>query len=67
MNQRTSAIVMLVVGVGLLVWGFDLSGAFESQVSRAFTGSPTDKAKWAMIGGGVLAALGGFQLLVRKV
>jgi len=31
-----------------------------------FTGSPTDKAMWTMIGGAVLAAAGAFQLFLRK-
>jgi hypothetical protein len=62
MNRRVVAVAMLVAGIALLAWGFQMSGAFESRVSRVFTGSPTDKAMWAMIGGAVLAAVGAFQL-----
>ena len=64
--NRIAAIVMLVAGIGLLIWGFQMQGAFESKVSRAFTGSPTDKAMWTLIGGGVLAAAGAFLLVIKK-
>jgi predicted metal-binding membrane protein len=57
---------MLVAGIVLLIWGFNMSEAFESKVSRVFTGSPTDKAMWAIIGGAVLAVAGAFQLFFGK-
>ena len=66
MNKSTIAIAMLVAGIALLIWGFNMSGAFDSKVSRVFTGSPTDKAMWTMIGGAVLAVAGAVQLLIRK-
>jgi len=66
MNKNTIAIAMLVAGIALLNWGFSMSEAFGSKVSRVFSGSPTDKAMWTMIGGAVLAAVGAFQLFVRK-
>ena len=66
MNKNTVAIVMLVAGIVLLIWGFNMSGAFDSKVSRVFTGSPTDKAMWTMIGGAVLALAGAFQLFFGK-
>jgi len=66
MNKNTIAIAMLVAGIALLAWGFQMYGAFDSKVSRAFSGSPTDKAMWTMIGGAVLAAAGAFQLFFRK-
>jgi predicted metal-binding membrane protein len=66
MNKNVIAIVMLAAGIALLVWGFSMSEAFDSKLNRAFTGSPTDKAMWAMIGGAVLAVAGTFQLLVKR-
>jgi len=65
MNKNV-AIVLLVAGIALLVWGYSMSGAFDSKVSRVFTGSPTDKAMWTMIGGAVLAVVGAFQLFFKK-
>jgi predicted metal-binding membrane protein len=66
MSKNMIAIAMLAAGIALLVWGFSMSEAFDSKLNRAFTGSPTDKAMWAMIGGAVLAVAGTFQLLVRR-
>lgn len=66
MGKNTIAVAMLVAGIILLAWGINMSGAFDSQVSRVFTGSPTDKAMLTMIAGAVLAAIGAFRLFMRK-
>jgi predicted metal-binding membrane protein len=66
MSKNMIAIAMLAAGIALLIWGFSMSEAFDSKLNRAFTGSPTDKAMWAMIGGAALAVAGAFQLLVRR-
>jgi uncharacterized membrane protein YidH (DUF202 family) len=66
MNKTTIAVALLVAGIALLAWGFQMSGAFDSSISRAFTGRPTDKAMWTMIGGAVLAAAGAFQLFFGR-
>ena len=66
MNKNIIAIAMLAAGIALLIWGFSMSEAFDSKVNRAFTGSPTDKAMWAMIGGAVLAVAGALQLFLRR-
>ena len=66
MNKNIIAIAMLAAGIALLIWGFSMSEAFDSKVTRAFTGSPTDKAMWTMIGGAVLALVGAFQLFVGR-
>lgn len=60
--NRQIGIILLVAGIGLLVWGFSLSDSFSSRLSRAFTGSPTDKATAALIAGSACTALGLYQL-----
>jgi Protein of unknown function (DUF3185) len=57
MNKPLS-IALLVGGVVLIVFGVNASNSFSSDVSRLFTGSPTDKAMWMLIGGAVLAVVG---------
>lgn len=57
MNKGLS-IAFLVGGAILLVFGFQANGSFSSDVSRAFTGNPTDKAMWMIAGGAVLAVIG---------
>jgi len=62
MNKGMS-VALLVVGMLLIGWGVSASESFSSDVSRLFTGSPTDKAVWLLIGGIVAAIVGLFGLL----
>jgi Protein of unknown function (DUF3185). len=57
MNKALS-VAFLVGGILLLIFGFSASDSFSSDVSRFFTGSPTDKAVWMMVGGAILSVLG---------
>jgi len=57
MNKLVS-LALLVGGIVLIVIGINATNSFNSDVSRFFTGSPTDKAIWMLIGGVVAAALG---------
>lgn len=57
MNKVVS-LALLVGGVVLLVFGINATNSFNSDVSRFFTGSPTDKAVWMVIGG-IIAILVG--------
>jgi len=59
MNKGIS-VALLAVGIMLIVWGIKASDSFGSDVSRFFTGSPTDKAIWLLIGGAVMAIVGLF-------
>jgi len=61
MNKALS-IALLGVGILLIVLGANASNSFSSSVSRFFTGSPTDKAIWMLIGGIVAAVAGLFGL-----
>ena len=64
MNKIVS-LALLVGGIVLLIIGFNATNSFSSDVSRFFTGSPTDKAVWMLIGG-LLAALVGLTMLWRR-
>jgi Protein of unknown function (DUF3185) len=55
---------LFALGVVLLIFGFNASHSFSSDVSRAFTGNPTDKSIW-MIAGGVLAVIIGLVLAIK--
>lgn len=48
---------LLVAGVVLLIFGIQASESFASDVSETFTGSPTDRAIWMIVGGVAAAAL----------
>jgi len=51
-------LALLAGGIVLIVFGIKATNSFSSDVSRFFTGSPTDKAIWMLIGGIVAAILG---------
>ena len=57
MNSLIS-IALLVAGVVLLIFGFSSAHSAANHASNFFTGSPTDKTLWLLIGGTVLAAVG---------
>jgi uncharacterized membrane protein YidH (DUF202 family) len=57
MNKAVS-LALLAGGVVLMILGFSATDSFSSDVSRFFTGSPTDKAVWMLIGGIIAAVIG---------
>ncbi len=63
--NRIVSLALLVGGVVLLVFGVTATESFGSDVSRFFTGSPTDKAVWMLIGG-VVATVVGLGLTMRN-
>jgi Na+/melibiose symporter-like transporter len=58
-------LAVFALGIVLLVFGFNASQSFSSDVSRFFTGNPTDKSIW-MIAGGAAAVVGGLFLAIRS-
>lgn len=56
--QRVVGFVLVAVGIFLLVMGINAADSFASDVSKFFTGNPTDRSVWLMIGG-VAAIVGG--------
>jgi len=67
MNKILS-LALLVGGVVLIIFGVQATNSFSSDISRFFTGSPTDKAVWMLIGGVVaaVAGLGGLAMTGRR-
>jgi len=62
MNKGMS-VAFLAVGILLIILGVSASESFNSDVSRFFTGSPTNKAVWLLIGGIAATIVGLFGLL----
>ena len=58
-NMNTAiGIALMAAGLLLVIFGFNESQSLSSDVSRVFTGSPTDRSMWMLIGGAVAAVLG---------
>jgi hypothetical protein len=56
-------LALLAVGIALIVMGINASDSFGSEVSRFFTGTPTDKSMWLLIGGIAATCVGAFTAL----
>ena len=63
--NKPIALALLAGGILLLIFGISATNSFSSDVSRFFTGSPTDKAVWMMVGGAA-ACVAGTIFMVRS-
>ena len=61
--NRPLGIALLVAGIVLLVLGINSTNSVGSDVSKFFTGAPTDKAVWLLLGGIVAMIAGSFMSL----
>lgn len=57
MNKGLS-LALLVGGIILIIYGISASDSVGSGFSRLFTGAPTDKTIWLLLGGILAAGLG---------
>jgi hypothetical protein len=57
MNTALSA-ALLVGGIVLLIFGWNEHQSASSEISKFFTGNPSDRAMWMLIGGAVLGVIG---------
>jgi hypothetical protein len=61
-------IALLVVGIVLVIYGFNASDSVSSGVSRAFTGTPTEKTIGLLLDGAVAIIVGALMTFrSRKV
>jgi hypothetical protein len=58
--NRIVSVVLLAVGVLLIVLGINASNSMNSDVSRFFTGKPTNQAVGMLVGGIVACIVGLF-------
>lgn len=56
--NRSISLAVLAGGILLIVFGIGVSQSVSSDISRFFTGSPTEKAIW-LLSGGVAATVVG--------
>jgi hypothetical protein len=56
--NKAIGIALLAVGIALIVYGIDASNSASSSLSRTFSGTPTNKTLWLLIGGAGAAICG---------
>jgi hypothetical protein len=67
--NKALGLALLAVGIALLVYGAHASDSVSSSVSRFFTGNPTDKTVWLLLGGTAATICGAVLALLpaRKI
>lgn len=63
--QKLLGIVLLVVGIALIFFGWQSTESVTEQVSETLTGRFTDETMWYLIGG-VASAVAGLVMLFMK-
>lgn len=54
-------LALVAIGIVLLVFGIKESDSLASDISEFFTGNPTDRAVWLLIGG-IAGIIGGLAM-----
>lgn len=61
---RAIALGILAGGIALTVYGVNASHSFGSEITRAFTGNPSDRSMGLIIGGVVMIVAGAAGLFL---
>jgi hypothetical protein len=64
-NTNTIGIILLVAGIGLLIWGINLYGAFGNKLARTFSGASTNETMTFLIAGAVCTVLGALMVFKK--
>lgn len=56
--NKAVALALLAGGILFIILGVNAAQSFSSDISRFFTGSPTDKAIWMLVGGAAASIVG---------
>ena len=62
--NKAIGLALLVAGIVLAIFGINAADSFSSDVSRFFTGNPTDKSMWMLLGG-IAASIVGLVISLR--
>tara|TARA_R110001632_G_scaffold41641_2_gene104907 strand:+ start:86220 stop:86411 length:192 start_codon:yes stop_codon:yes gene_type:complete len=58
MNNKIIGIVLIIAGVALAIWGYNIYDAATSQVTRALSGDTPIEAWVGMVGGVICVLVG---------
>ena len=62
MNNKHIGIILIIVGVALAFWGYNIYDSAGSQVSRVLSGDAPVEAWAGMIGGAICVAIGIYKV-----
>lgn len=62
MNNKYIGIVLILIGVALVAWGYNVYDSVGSQFSRAFSGDAPIEAWIGMVGGALCIVIGIFKV-----
>ena len=64
-SNKIIGLVLVIVGAGLLIWGYQLSGSIGSELVETFSGAEPDDVMVRYIAGAASLAVGLLLLLKR--
>jgi phosphate/sulfate permease len=64
-TMKVIGLILIVMGVGLAIWGYQLSDSIGSQITEAVTGADTDKVMTYYISAAVSFVVG-MYLFIKK-
>ncbi len=62
---KVIGLILIVLGIALIYWGYTDSGAISAKVTRTFSGSEPDTIMYKYIGGAASLVVG-IYLLFRR-
>lgn len=62
MNNKYIGIILIIAGVALSFWGYNIFDSAGSQLSRALSGGAPIEAWAGMIGGTICVAIGIYKV-----
>ncbi|OZG69948.1 hypothetical protein BTA51_28480 [Hahella sp. CCB-MM4] len=62
MNKKIIGIVLIIIGVALVAWGYNVYDSASSQVSRVLSGETPIEAWAGMVGGAICIVIGIFRV-----
>jgi hypothetical protein len=65
-TMKIISIALMVLGIGLTIWGYQEAHSVGSEFARAVTGSETDKVMKLYIGGAVSCVVGIYLFMKNK-
>lgn len=65
-SEKLVGLILLVVGLILLYFGWQSSQSMGDQISETVTGRFTDETTWFLVGGAAATVAGIFLAFIRK-